>query len=173
MRNRGKDILLLVVALVALVVGVYTFRGKPKRAPASAPTAAPSERAPGPEAASAAKKEAAAEEQAKEEPTAAARNPFSAPGASAAAGSQVSAAPEEKPAEPAAEEEKQPSPALRLTGIVAGRPALAIIRDNGERYFVRVGDQVGDRYRVRAIGRQEVVLVGPQGEVILAMGGRQ
>ena len=64
-------------------------------------------------------------------------------------------------------------PALRLAGVVAGQPTIAVIREGDRRYYARVGDRVGDRYRVQAISPREVVLVGKEGKVILRMGGRQ
>jgi hypothetical protein len=179
MRSRGKDILLLAVALVALVVAVYTFRGKPR--PTVPPPPAPEQPAD--------QETASATQEGAEQPEEALagtadRNPFSAPGAAPAAGITVEAGPsaaeegvgEEtagRPTEGAEAAGEAQASALSLTGIVAGKPAVAIIRDNGQRYFVKVGDQVGDRYRVQAIGRQEVVLAGQQGKVTLRMGGRQ
>ena len=107
------------------------------------------------------------------------RNPFSAPGASAAVGSDVSP---EAGAEASAAPEPGMGPeraepggelGLTLTGIVDGKQTVAILRQNDQRYFVKVGDLVGDGYRVQSIGRQQVVLAGQQGKVILRMGGRQ
>ena len=178
MRNRGKDILLLVVALVALVVAVYTFRPKPKPAPA-APVQAPEQ--------AAAQESATTAEEAEQEPGEEAgptdRNPFSAPGAAPAVSVTSGEGPTttgEAPGEaatalqPGSEPASGgPTTALSLTGIVAGKPAVAIIREDGQRYFVKVGDSVADRYRVQAIGQHEVVLAGPQGKLILRMGGRQ
>jgi len=68
--------------------------------------------------------------------------------------------------------EETARPALSLAGIVAGQPSVAVIYQNGQRHFARTGDRIGD-YRVQAIGRQEVVLVGGTGKLILRMGGRQ
>jgi len=175
MRSRGKDILLLAVALVALVVAVYTFRGKPR--PTAPPLPAP-EQAADQESASATQEDS--EQQPEEAVGPADRNPFSTPGAAPAASVTVEQGPsateegvgEETAGRPAEGGEAQAS-VLSLTGIVAGKPAVAIIREDGQRYFVKVGDQVGDRYRVQAIGRQEVVLAGQQGKVTLRMGGRQ
>ena len=62
---------------------------------------------------------------------------------------------------------------LTLNGILAGRQAMAVIRQGEQRYYVRVGDRVADRYRVQTITQKEVVLVGSEGKVILRMGGRQ
>ena len=62
---------------------------------------------------------------------------------------------------------------LTLTGIIDGRQTVAILRQNDQRYFVKVGDFIGDGYRVQSIGNQQVVLAGQQGKVILRMGGRQ
>jgi hypothetical protein len=49
---------------------------------------------------------------------------------------------------------------------------VAILRQEDRRYFVKVGDTVGD-YRVKSIGSRQVVLANQQGKVILRMGGRQ
>jgi hypothetical protein len=184
MRSRGKDILLLVVALVALVVAVYTFRSKPKPAPAAPVQAAPEQAAAQEESATTPEE---AEQEPGEEPGPTDRNPFSAPGAAPAVTDRTGVTSEEGPTTPGEAPGEAatalqpgsepasggPTAALSLTGIVAGRPAVAIIREDGQRYFVKVGDQVGDRYRVQAIGHQDVVLAGPQGKVILRMGGRQ
>ena len=62
---------------------------------------------------------------------------------------------------------------MTLNGIVAGRQAMAVIRQGEQRYYVKVGDPVGDQYRVQTISQKEVVLVGKEGKVILRMGGRQ
>jgi hypothetical protein len=48
---------------------------------------------------------------------------------------------------------------------------MAVIREDDQRHFVRVGDRIGDRYRVSAIGRQEVVLVGGGGKLVLRLRG--
>jgi type II secretory pathway component PulC len=63
-------------------------------------------------------------------------------------------------------------PSLTLTGIVRGKPDMAILRKDDQRYFVKVGETV-DGYRVQSISNQQVVLAGPQGKVTLRMGGRQ
>lgn len=197
MGTRRKEILLLVLAVLMLGVAVWTFRPKPAPAPvatAAAPGAAkPSE---GPAAGAkpgeqgGAKQEGATEEGAQEGSAAkgAPRNPFTAPGAPTA-----SAAPSGKGAEPAsgqpeagaagppsageptaaAQPEGQQKSAMTLTGILSGRPTMAILRQNDQRYFVKVGDVVGDGYRVEAISSQQVVLAGQQGKLILRMGGRQ
>jgi hypothetical protein len=62
---------------------------------------------------------------------------------------------------------------LTLTGIVEGKSDVAILRQGDQRLFVKVGDSIGGGYRVQSIGNQQVVLAGPQGTVILRMGGRQ
>jgi hypothetical protein len=188
MEGRRKEVLLLVLAVAALGIALYSFRGKPAPPPpggtpvASEPGAAPAQ---GKVEESAVKEEgeqqAGASEEGSSEAVAggAQRNPFSAPGASAAVGSDVapeagaeaSAAPEPgmgpERAEPGGEL------GLTLTGIVDGKQTVAILRQNDQRYFVKVGDLVGDGYRVQSIGRQQVVLAGQQGKVILRMGGRQ
>jgi len=174
MQNRGKEILLLVLALAALGVALFTFRGKPS------PTAPPAE----PTAAQGESEREVAAAPASGEPdrlTAAGaapegnRNPFAAPGTVPVApepGAEPSAAGPETAA-PTTEPTPASDKALTLTGIVEGKPAVAIIRQEDQRYFVRAGDQVGDHYRVQAIGRHQVTLVGPEGKVILRMGGRQ
>jgi hypothetical protein len=183
MQNRGKETLLLVLALVALGVALFTFRGKhTPTAPPAKPTAqqeqvqtevaraAPgqgaTEQAPGGEGEATA---AGATGGASRNPFAAPHAPTAVPGPADAAG----AVEDEGHAPPTAEPAPVPDKALTLTGIVEGKPAVAIIRQEDQRYFVRVGDQVGEQYRVKAIGRQEVALVGPEGKVILRMGGRQ
>jgi hypothetical protein len=62
---------------------------------------------------------------------------------------------------------------LTLTGIIDGKQSVAILRQDDQRFFVKAGDLVGEGYRVQSIGRQQVVLAGQQGNVILRMGGRQ
>jgi hypothetical protein len=205
MEGRRKEVLLLVLAVLALGVALYTFRGKP------APTS-PAPVAEKPEGTAPAKEPAASLAGGREgeqagtpgtAPTAGAagaqRNPFVAPGAEIAAaqmtpkagtpkatasaavgsaGAIPTAGGEPGPA-PAGQPGGQPAPgtpakaAFTLTGIVNGKPNVAILRQDDRRYFVKVGDAVGDGYRVKAIGSQQVVLVGQQGKVTLRMGGRQ
>jgi len=188
MEGRRKEVLLLVLAVVALGIALYSFRGKPAPPPqggtpvASEPGAAPAE---GNADKSAVTQEGEQQAEGSEEGSSEAaaggaqRNPFSAPGASAAVGSDV--APEAGAEGSAATEPgmgpEQAEPGgemgLTLTGIVEGKQTVAILRQNDQRYFVKVGDLVGDGYRVQSIGRQQVVLAGQQGKVILRMGGRQ
>ena len=190
MQGRVKEILLLVLALAALGIALFTFRGKPTPAPAPTAAAAPSRQASLPDAAEAS---ASGQEQGGEQQGAgdtgseggeARRNPFSAPGGPVATtdsepGEGTDATAAEEIAETvvpasALEEPGLPQKALTLTGVVLGRTTVAIIRQDDQRFFVKVGDQV-DRYRVRAIGSREVVLsvAGQEGNVILRMGGRQ
>ena len=202
MEGRRKEVLLLVLALLALGVALYTFRGKPQPA---APGAKPPEgTAPATQVAAGTTGGAEGGQARAVTPgtvaaaggAGAQRNPFVAPGAeiaaapqpgtpkaaaSAAAGSAAGATtaggePGPTPAGPAG---GQPAPgtetkaSFTLTGIVNGKPNVAILRQDDRRYFVKVGDTVGDGYRVKSIGSQQVVLVGQQGKVTLRMGGRQ
>lgn len=208
MEGRRKEVLLLVLALVALGVALYTFRGKPGPQPA-APVAET------PEGTASARRPAAPSTGGTEGEQAgtvtpgtalaggaagAQRNPFVAPGAEVAAAettprpgtprAAASAAVGSAAATPTAGGEPGPTPpgeaggqpapagtatktSFTLTGIVNGKPNVAILRQDDRRYFVKVGDAVGDGYRVKAIGNQQVVLVGQQGKVTLRMGGRQ
>ncbi|MDH4179647.1 MAG: hypothetical protein OEV33_03985 [Armatimonadota bacterium] len=192
MEGRRKEVLLLVLAVAALGIALYTFRGKPAPPPAggtpvaSQPGSAPAQGNVDAQAsAQEGDEQAGASEEGSSEAAAgeAQRNPFSAPGTSVAseagvgpeagagAGAEGSATPEPgmgpEQAEPGGEM------GLTLTGIVEGKQTVAILRQNDQRYFVKVGDLVGDGYRVQSIGRQQVVLAGQQGKVILRMGGRQ
>jgi len=63
-------------------------------------------------------------------------------------------------------------PPLRLTGVIYGDPAMAIIRKGAQRYFVRPGDPVGSRYMVQSISQRRVVLAGSQGTLSLDLTGR-
>ncbi len=195
MEGRRKEVLLLVLAVVALGVAFYTFR-KPSAPMGPAPTAGQTEGTrPGAKAGA----PAATEEQAKAQPgtapagTAAGeqRNPFIAPGGQAAAaqpaarpgtsGAAASAAAGQSPAvgEPGAQPTPKPAvpqpegepakPSFALTGIVRGRPDVAILRQDDRRYFVKVGETV-DGYRVQSISSQQVVLATSQGKVTLRMG---
>jgi len=203
MTRRGKDVLLLVLAVVALVVALYTFRHKP--APAPAPQAQAT-------AASAAGKEKAKGGEATESPgatqtasaTGAPRNPFAGPGPE---GVVAASTPEVKPVGPApagpkvSEGKGEPVPSIPPTpapaaasmpplpgaGQTAGpRPEqgltlTGIVRGRRTMAVIREGEKryyavVGDRigdYRVQTIGQREVVLADREGKVILRMGGRQ
>lgn len=182
MEGRRKEIILLVLAVVALGVALLTFRGQPAAPPAPAPETetaqAPDSEKPEAPAAEAERETPAAEGESEEqaapsEGEAASRNPFSTPGASPAATGET----QEGTDEPATAEQPPAGgdgeQALALTGIVAGTPTVAILRQGDQPYFVRVGDHVGEAYRVQAIGHQKVVLAGPGGEMVLRMGGRQ
>jgi len=188
MESRRKEVLLLVLAVAALGIALYTFRGKPAPPPAggtpvaSQPGSAPAQgNADAKASAQEGDEQAGASEEGSSEAAAgeAQRNPFSAPGASVAVGADVGP---EAGAEGSAATEPGMGPeqtepgekmGLTLTGIVEGKQTVAILRQNDQRYFVKVGDLVGDGYRVQSIGRQQVVLAGQQGKVILRMGGRQ
>lgn len=192
--GRRKDVLLLVLAVVALGVAFYTFRGKPA-SPGAAPAAAT---APQP------KKEEAKKEEtgggpglpSAALPGGGTRNPFQGPeGGAAPAGRNPATAPQKPagapapasqpavnplpvparplPAAPGSAKTQAPAATLALNGIVAGKQAMAVIREGDQRYYVKVGDRIGDRYRVQSISSKEVVLVGSEGKVILRMGGRQ
>ncbi len=167
MEGRRKEVLLLVVAACALAVALITFLGRSGPPP-------PPPAAPGP-ADLGARAERQADEQARQQSdtaeTETARNPFSAP---STAGPSDLSPPDSGSRDvlPAAPAEPVGAP-LRLTGIVVGTPSVAIIRQADQRYFVKVGEQIGDGYRVKRIGRQQVVLTGQEGTIILRMGGRQ
>ena len=197
MEGRRKELLLLVLAVVALGVALYTFRAKPAATP-------PAPAAGTPEATETGKEEAASSAGQEAQAAAAAgqtegtaqgqRNPFATPGATETAaapaattkGAAAAAAGMTDTTRPAGDTEPAPGPqpaaqpsgseaekpSLTLTGVVNGRPNVAIIRQDDRRYFVKVGDTVGD-YRVKTIANQQVVLVGAQGKVTLRMGGRQ
>jgi hypothetical protein len=174
MEGRRKEIILLVLAVAALGIALYTFRGN-KPAPAPAPV--PAATAPGParEAAPGTRGEQAATGAAQGtegDASAAARNPFSTPGAGEAVphGGGDSETVVEPPPDTTPDEG---GASLALTGIVDGKQSVAILRQDDQRFFVKVGDLVGEGYRVQSIGSQQVVLVGQQGKVILRMGGRQ
>ncbi len=189
--------MLLVLAVVALGVAVYTFRGKPAAPSATtpAPTAPPKPQ----------KKDAKGDEAGKvgalpsaSLPGGGTRNPFEGPGGAAAAPGTAKTAPA-APVKPSGQQLPAPAPALNpfpvqpkpavpaaagqktgpgtqtlaLYGIVAGKQAMAVIREGDQRYYVKAGDRIGDRYRVQTISQKEVVLVGSEGKVILRMGGRQ
>ncbi len=181
MEGRRKEVLLLVLALVALGLALYTFRGKPT--PAQPPSAtgagpAPAEEASGvpvghPEDSGLGEGAEGAQEPGD---AAAQRNPFSAPGAAPAVVEPPSdtgfRSGDQEPMA-ALDLSESGEGALTLTGIIDGRSTVAILRQNDQRFFVRAGDQIGHGYRVQSIGNQQVVLAGPQGKVILRMGGRQ
>ncbi len=181
MEGRRKEIFLLVLALMALGLALYTFRGKPTPAPPPSATGAgpapvegaagvsiarPNDQQPGEVAQGAGETGDAAAQ----------RNPFSAPGAAPAA---VEPPPDlgfqsgDSESTAALDVSESGEGALTLTGIIDGRSTVAILRQKDQRFFVKVGDPIGYEYRVQSIGNQRVVLAGPQGKVILRMGGRQ
>ena len=195
MGSRGKEILLLVLAVVALAFAVYTFRPKQPSQPASTAvaTAQPGDAAvlsaQQPEGDASQLAAAGAEGGG---PGAAARNPFAAPGEGGASGEapselagalaaasgpsqadQTGTPPAPDAALPGAGEEGTTAGSLKLTGIVAGPKPLALVRQGDQRYFLKVGDRIGDHYRVRAIRKAEVELVSEADTIILRMGGRQ
>jgi len=193
MEGRRKEVLLLVLALLALGVALYTFRGKRESQPAAPVAETPEGTAPTTQAAASTARGTEGGQPGTAPAAGAAvaqRNPFVAPGTEiAAAGltprAAASAAVGSAGATTAAGGEPGPTPAgqavpgtetrasFTLTGIVNGKPNVAILRQDDQRYFVKVGDTVGDGYRVKSIGNQQVVLVGQQGKVTLRMGGRQ
>lgn len=183
MQSRRKEIILLVLAVAALVVALYTFVGKRSPAPEPESTAAAPAEAAGKEVARAADEEGPTEVTEEPGATGEDRNPFSAPGTAAGGerATEASApgvdsgfpdAPQAPPAEGATSQPAAPSEpgdtGLRLVGITTGPPAIAVIRHGDQRYFARVGAKVGESYRVQAIrGEQEVVLVSQQGTLVL------
>jgi len=186
MTRRSKDLILLVLAVAVLALALYTFRGKPASAPGqpAGTASAESSQAGGPEGAEKAGgegTEAVAEGTGEGGTT---RSPFAAPEGSVATAAlppdtpsaeQAAEGPEQTAGaeQPTPEGAETAGPGLTLTGIVAERPTVAVIREDGQRHFVKVGDQIGDRYRVQAIRHQQVVLASKDGQLILKMGGRQ
>ena len=177
MQGRGKEILLLVLAVGALGVGLYTFRGKPAPAPGPEPTPAAPKAAgdePAAEKAPGEGEEATSEEGADVGTAGEVRNPFSAEGGPApetgeAVEGETGEAEVVQP--PPGEQPAPTATGFKLEGIMTGPPAFAVIRYGDRPYFVRVGDEVGDGYRVEAIrGEREVVLVSPQGAIVLRTG---
>ena len=194
MGNRGKEILLLVLAVVALAFAVYTFRPKQSPQPsAQSATAQTGEvEAPSAERPKGDESPSATAEAGVGGAGAVARNPFAAPGSGGASpeaplelagnladasgpsqGGQPGAPAASDAASSSAGQEGTDAGSLRLTGIVAGPKPLALVRHGDQRYFLKVGDRIGDRYRVRAIRRTEVELVSEADTIILRMGGRQ
>jgi hypothetical protein len=180
MQGRGKEIFLLVLALGALGLALYTFRGKPASAPAPPAPGAPAAEEAGEEVEEAPDEGTAATEGA-ERASAAGTDPFSLPGAASGTGLVGTGGTGEAgeggttqvPVEPPPGETELPpiQTGLKLEGIVTGQPTFAVIRHEGKPYFVKVGDSVADTYRVEAIrGGREVVLAGQQGTVVLRTG---
>ena len=181
MTRHKKEIAVLVVALVILGVSLFTMMRRNAPRPATEQAKAPSETAKPRQPAEAGPEEAGGPAS---QEGASSRDPFAAlPGAPEG----PSAPPEEtpgtagqepgvKPPAPPAGAEGAPGeaakPDITLTGIITGQPSVAVIYHGDQRRYARVGDRIGD-YRVQTIGRQEVVLVGPTGKLILRMGGRQ
>jgi len=190
MTRHKKEIALFLAALAVLGISLFSMMRKSTPPPAKKQTP-PAAQAPG-----TATQQAQAGEEVPEGPLpetgSASRNPFAAlagapPGPPSASGE--AAGPEGQ--EPAAKPPAAPSgtlgaspapprglpgegatPTITLTGIITGQPSVAVIYHGDQRRYARVGDRIGD-YRVQTIGRQEVVLVGPTGKLILRMGGRQ
>lgn len=176
MQGRGKEIFLLVLALGALGLALYTFRGKPASVPAPSGPAAPAAEEAGEEVAETPEGGTAATE-GSEQASAAGTDPFSLPGAVSGGGTGEAGAggATQVPVEPPPGEIERPpiQTGLTLTGIVTGPPSLAVIRHEGNRYYVKVGESVADAYRVESIkggSESEVVLAGPQGTVVLRTG---
>jgi len=98
------------------------------------------------------------------------RNPFSAPEAPAS-GPPPGDAETGEPPDPLLAEQQPLQTELRLVGIVTGARTLAVIRHGDTRYYVKVGDEIADGYRVEAIrGDREVVLAGNRGRIVLRTG---
>jgi len=173
MQGRGKEILLLVLAVGALGVALYTFRGKPKPAP---PPPAPTQPAKQ-QVAEAPGEDVAAEQGSGEAAAGPAVDPFSVPSGGPTAeptegtepsGPELIGPPPEEPL-PGAQPPSETG--LKLEGIVAGMPTVAVIRHGDTPYFVTVGQQVAEGYRVEAIrGEGEVVLAGQHGRIVLRTG---
>jgi len=179
MEGRRKEILLLVLAVAALgLAAFYTFRGNKAPAPPLAQPAQQQEMADSSASVGAEQEATGDVEGGTSSATASGRqrNPFSAPGTPGTAPEMppgdAEATPEGVLGEMPMEGEVE-QPSLVLTGIVDGSPTVAILRQDDQRFFVKVGDFVGDGYRVQSIARQQVVLAGHEGNVILRMGGRQ
>ncbi len=180
MEGRRKEVLLLALALVALGLALYTFRGKPASAPPPAAPAAPEparvaklDTAQAPDSAEQGQQQAGTETpDAGLDAGAAQRNPFSTPEAAPAPTAPGPVPTGSKPAV-APDMPEWADSSLTLTGIVEGKPDVAILRQGDQRFFVKVGDPISGGYRVQSIGDQQVVLAGQQGQVILRMGGRQ
>jgi hypothetical protein len=201
MEGRRKEVMLLILAVVALGVAVWTFRGKPAPPPPAAVAKADGEAKPGddgkqaqdttPEAPVGQGSQAGGVT-AGAAPAGQQRNPFATPGGGE--GAPVAAAPSGAAKPPAGEQPAATGPItgpgqpvtgtpplpegsegskLTLSGVVEGKPTVAILRQDDKRFFVKVGDQVGDGYRVQSIRGQQVVLVSAQGKLVLRMGGRQ
>jgi len=197
MTRHRKEAIVLVLAAVILGVSVFSLIRKPtpRSAKQETKTAAQVEQK-GQAQEAAAGAVGGGEETAALAGAAGTRNPFAAP--SGAAGAVGASVPGPGPAVSAGQEPgpgttgpPRPAPAvsgptpppapgeggagpatITLTGIVTGQPSVAVIYHGDQRRYARVGDRIGD-YRVQSIGRQEVVLVGPTGKLILRMGGRQ
>ncbi len=191
MTRNKKQLLFLVLALAVLGVSLFSLFRKP------APPTAKAQAKQTPQAKEKPKptEEAQAPGGEGSQPVSlpsggASRNPFAAPpGAGTTAQPPATSPPPEsggpaapKPpsaappggatAAPPAAAGGQTQPTISLSGIVTGEPSVAVIYYGDQRRYARVGDRVGD-FRVQTIGRQEVVLVGPTGKLILRMGGRQ
>lgn len=174
MQGRAKEILLLALAVAALGLALYTFRGKPAPSPVAGPTPAAPGEAAEQEVAEAPSEEAATEGGADAGSAGRIRNPFSAPG-----GPEPELAEDAGEGEPAGLGAVEPPPALepptatgfKLEGIMTGPPPFAVIRYGERPYFARIGDEVVDGYHVEAIrGEREVVLSGQHGTIVLRTG---
>ncbi|UCC68110.1 MAG: hypothetical protein JSV79_13545 [Armatimonadota bacterium] len=174
MQGRAKEILLLALAVGALGLALYTFRGKPAPSPVAEPTpAAPGET--GEVAVAEAPEEEATTEGGGDAGAAAAiRNPFSAPGGPEPGSTEEAGegeAAEVRITEPPPGQEPPTATGFKLEGIMTGPPPFAVIRYGDRPYFPRLGDEVVDGYRVEAIrGEREVVLSGQHGTIVLRTG---
>jgi hypothetical protein len=198
MDKRRKELALLAVgALVVLIALFLTFR--PRTQPAAAqPPAAPAQVAqPKPQPKLQAAKPGQAEPALVQSgaPTTTGRDPFrpvfiaqvgpveGAPGSGSLAASAVfkpgvlppfpisgflgGSAPTAPGAAPVKAEEP-----LRLTGIVHGDPAVAVLRKGEKRFIVSIGDPVDNQYVVKSISDGRVVLASGEKRLSLTLGGR-
>lgn len=173
MEGRSKEILLLVLAVAALGVAVYTFTGKRGSSTEPAPPAAARGEQAEVAVAEAPDEGTPTEEGAEGETRGAApvRNPFSAPGAPPERPTGAAAEPAGEPDRPVAVAEAPSVTRLKLEGVMTGRYTMAVIRHEGKPYFVKVGDEVAERYRVQEIrSGREVVLIGQGGAIVLKAG---
>jgi len=197
MDKRRKELALLAVgALVVLIALFLTFR--PRTQPAAAqPPAAPAQVAqPKPQPKLQAAKPGQAEPALVQSgaPTTTGRDPFrpvfiaqagpveGAPGSTglAAATFRPSGLPPfpisgflggSAPTAPGAAPVKAEEP-LRLTGIVHGDPAVAVLRKGEKRFIVSIGDPVDNQYVVKSISDGRVVLASGEKRLSLTLGGR-
>jgi len=170
MQGRGKEIVLLALAVGALGLALYTFRGKPEPASAPEPPPAPREAAEQ-QVAETPGEEAASEEGAEGETAGGIRNPFSAPDSGGTVEAGEAEGTDLGAAEPPPGEQPPTATGFKLEGIMTGPPPFAVIRHGDRPYFAKVGDEIADGYRVDVIrGEREVVLTGQHGTIVLRTG---